>query len=100
MSSPEEQKQKIRRSRERMCLLFLGIVFFVLTCWSWRKWTDVLIDFGLQLYTPWQLAQSKVLYRDVAYLAGGPLSQYFHALLFRSEEHTSELQSRGLISYA
>jgi len=50
---------------------------------SWRKWPDVLIDFGLQLYLPWRISQGAVLYRDLHYLAGGPLSQYFNALLFK-----------------
>ena len=49
---------------------------------SWRKWPDLLVDFGTQLYLPWQISQGAVLYRDVMYLTGGPLSQYYHALLF------------------
>ena len=49
---------------------------------SWRKWPDLLVDFGTQLYLPWQLASGSVLYRDVMYLTGGPLSQHYHALLF------------------
>jgi hypothetical protein len=72
-----------RQTQERCGLLFLGIIFIALACWSWRKWTYAQFDFGLQLYTPWQLAQGKVLYRDISYIAGGPLSQYYHALLFR-----------------
>lgn len=59
----------------------LGSAFVALTAWSWRKWPDVLIDFGRELYTPWQLAQGAVLYRDVASLFG-PFSQYFNAALF------------------
>ncbi len=55
----------------------------VLTVQTWRKWGDILLDFGLQLYVPWKLSTGAVLYRDVAYLTGGPLSQYYHALLFR-----------------
>jgi 4-amino-4-deoxy-L-arabinose transferase-like glycosyltransferase len=49
---------------------------------TWRKWPDLIIDFGQQLYIPWQLSQGAVLYRDIFYMAGGPLSQYWHALLF------------------
>jgi hypothetical protein len=64
-------------------LVLIAIAFVTLTILSWRKWPDVLIDFGLQLYTPWQLASGKVLYRDVMHLAGGPFSQYFNALLFK-----------------
>src|SRR5580693_2451809 len=55
----------------------------LLTLYTWRKWGDILVDFGLQLYVPWKLSTGAVLYRDVAYLTGGPLSQYYHALLFR-----------------
>ena len=50
---------------------------------TWRKWPDVLTDFGSQLYLPWQIASGSVLYRDVTYLTGGPLSQHYHALLFK-----------------
>src|SRR5882762_8889268 len=49
---------------------------------SWRKWPDVLVDFGTQLYLPWQISSGSVLYRDVMYLTGGPLSQHYPALLF------------------
>jgi hypothetical protein len=55
----------------------------VLTVQTWRKWGDMVLDFGVQLYLPWKLSTGAVLYRDVEYLTGGPLSQYYHALLFR-----------------
>jgi hypothetical protein len=62
--------------------LFLhAAVFAALTIWSWRKWPDPLIDFGRELYTPWQLSTGKVLYLDVASLFG-PFSQYLNALWF------------------
>ena len=50
---------------------------------TWRKWPDLLVDFGEQLYLPWRISVGSVLYRDVMYLTGGPLSQYYHALLFK-----------------
>jgi hypothetical protein len=50
---------------------------------TWRKWPDLINDFGLQLYIPWRLENGAVLYRDLYYLAGGPLSQYYHAALFK-----------------
>ena len=37
----------------------------------------------MQLYLPWRIDQGAVLYRDLHYLAGGPFSQYFNALLFK-----------------
>lgn len=60
----------------------LGLVFVLLSSWSWRKWPHPLVDFGRELYTPWQLAQGKVLYRDIESLFG-PLSQYVNAAWFR-----------------
>lgn len=63
-------------------LLVLGCVFALLTAMTWRKWPDMLLDFGLQLYIPWKISTGAVLYRDLAYMTGGPLSQYFDAFLF------------------
>jgi Dolichyl-phosphate-mannose-protein mannosyltransferase len=57
-------------------------VFAVLAWWSWRKWPDPLIDFGRELYTPWQLTRGRVLYRDIDTLFG-PLSPYLNALWFK-----------------
>lgn len=64
-------------------LVVVAVAFLAMAAVSWRKWPDVLIDFGLQLYLPWRISQGAVLYRDLHYLAGGPLSQYFNALLFK-----------------
>ena len=50
--------------------------------WTWRTWPDVLVDFGRELYVPWQLAAGQVLYRDVAYF-NGPFSPYWNAFWFR-----------------
>jgi hypothetical protein len=61
----------------------IGAVFATLTFKTWRRWPDLIVDFGAQLYMPWQISTGAVLYRDVHYLAGGPLSQYYHALLFK-----------------
>jgi Dolichyl-phosphate-mannose-protein mannosyltransferase len=58
------------------------IVFCLLALWSWRKWPDILVDFGQQLYIPWQLASGKILYKDITILHG-PLSQYFNAFWFK-----------------
>ena len=60
----------------------IALVFAAGAALTWRKWPDLIIDFGQQLYIPWQLSQGAVLYRDIFYMAGGPLSQYWHALLF------------------
>jgi len=58
------------------------IVFCMLALWSWRKWPDLLVDFGQQLYIPWQLASGKLLYKDIIILHG-PFSQYFNAFWFK-----------------
>ncbi|MGB8354140.1 MAG: glycosyltransferase family 39 protein [Chthoniobacteraceae bacterium] len=58
------------------------LAFVGMTVLSWRKWGDVIIDFGSNLYAPWQLVEGKVLYRDILWLFG-PFSQYYHALLFK-----------------
>lgn len=60
----------------------LAATFIALTVWSWRKWPDLLVDFGHELYLPWQIAEGRVLYSDLALLYG-PFSQYLNAGLFR-----------------
>ncbi|OGW84335.1 MAG: hypothetical protein A2987_06880 [Omnitrophica bacterium RIFCSPLOWO2_01_FULL_45_10] len=35
-------------------LLFAAIGFLMLDL-SWRKWPDLMVDFGRELYVPWQL---------------------------------------------
>ena len=54
----------------------------VMLIWTWGAWPDPLVDFGRELYIPWQLAAGKALYRDIAYF-NGPLSPYVNALWFR-----------------
>lgn len=56
--------------------------FAAMLAFSWGKWPDVLVDFGHELYGPWQLSQGKALVRDIAWGASGPLSPYWNALLF------------------
>jgi hypothetical protein len=50
--------------------------------WTWGTWPDPLVDFGRELYVPWQIAQGKVLYRDIAHL-NGPFSSYVNVLWFK-----------------
>ncbi|PKN53231.1 MAG: hypothetical protein CVU55_03200 [Deltaproteobacteria bacterium HGW-Deltaproteobacteria-13] len=49
---------------------------------SWFKWPDLLIDYGRELYVPWQITQGKVLYADINHLYG-PLAHYMNAFLFQ-----------------
>ncbi len=72
----------LHRFRTWIAAAFVIAVFIALSVWTWRKWPDLLIDFGRELYVPWQLLSGKVLYRDMAYL-NGPLSPYLNALWFR-----------------
>ena len=75
----------------------VAVVFVLVAWWSWGKWSDPLVDFGRELYTPWQLSEGRVL--STGPIAGetadslktsdeivtlfGPLSQYFNATCFR-----------------
>lgn len=59
----------------------LGFVFLTLAGLSWAKGPDLLTDFGMQTYIPYQLLAGKKLYIDIAWKYG-PLSQYFNAALF------------------
>ena len=61
----------------------MAAAFAAAAAFSWRKWPDLLADFGVQLYIPWRLSAGAVLYRDLFYIGGGPLSQYYNALLFK-----------------
>ncbi|MGQ9896258.1 MAG: hypothetical protein ACUVR8_01665 [Acidobacteriota bacterium] len=67
-----------RRWRQRALLAALLSMLAALT---WRKWGDPVVDFGCELYVPWQITQGKHLYRDMFWLAG-PLAQYGNALAF------------------
>jgi len=78
MSSPSSVHWQRRWAGPALILA----VFIALLVWTWQRLADVLVDFGVQLYVPWQLAQGKVLYRDIAHYTG-PLSVYFNALAFR-----------------
>src|SRR5580692_395857 len=71
------------RLRQCLGLGIVAIAFVAAAALSWRKWPDILIDFGLQLYLPWKISTGSVLYRDMMYLTAGPLSQHYHALIFK-----------------
>lgn len=78
----------VRRPGLRVAAAFAGpaliaVLFVLLAAATWRKWPDFFVDFGVQLYIPWRINEGAVLYRDLFYMSGGPLSQYFNALLFK-----------------
>jgi len=82
-ATPEKSTDSETRREFVFAGLVLGAVLIAIAAMTWQKWPDLLVDFGVQLYIPWQLAKGAVLYRDIAYLTGGPLSQYFDAAVFR-----------------
>ncbi len=49
---------------------------------TWRKWPDVLIDFGQQLYLAWQMAEGRSLYSDLV-CNYGPLAAYLNSWVFQ-----------------
>jgi hypothetical protein len=49
--------------------------------WSWGKWLHPVVDFGRELYVPWQMLEGKALYRDLSYF-NGPLSPFVNAVGF------------------
>ncbi len=64
-------------------LAALALAFGFMARLSWNKWADVFVDYGLQAYLPWQALAGRLLYRDLDYILGGPLSQFYHAFLFK-----------------
>jgi hypothetical protein len=62
--------------------VLIAAALAALTVWTWGKWPDALVDFGRELYVPWQLAEGRALYADLVYF-NGPLSPAVNALLFR-----------------
>ena len=61
-----------------LILLFCGTAMLRL---SWLKWPDLIVDYGREVYVPWQITQGKVLYTDLNVIHG-PLASYLNALLF------------------
>jgi hypothetical protein len=62
--------------------LLLAGIFLALAALTWRRWGYPWGDAGYQPYAAWQIAQGKVLYRDL-FSWYGPLSQYVNGALFR-----------------
>ncbi len=71
-----------RRESYRHVHIALVALFIALAAWSWRRWPDIQVDFGRELYAPWRLNQGDRLYSDIAWF-NGPLSAYWNALWFR-----------------
>src|SRR5512143_1936162 len=63
--------------------LLIGMASVAMICWTWGTWTDVLIDFGAQLYLAWQIAVGQTPYNEIAGTYKGPLSAHLNALWFQ-----------------
>ncbi len=64
-------------------LAFLAACLFAyLLREGWGRRGDVLVDYGREVFLPWQVAGGKVLYRDLTHLFG-PVAVYANAALFR-----------------
>ncbi len=81
INETEPSGGRIKLLLEAVSFLMVSCVFMGLIFWSYRKWPDLLVDFGQQLYIPWRLTQGERLYADIAFFHG-PFSQYFNAFWF------------------
>lgn len=76
----------MRRNARTLPRWFDGLIIMhaagVMLAWTWRTWPDPLVDFGRELYVPWQITMGRLLYRDIAYF-NGPLSPYLNAAWMR-----------------
>lgn len=57
------------------------ITFAALAAVTWRSSGRFLVDFGRELYVPWQISQGAVLYSDIDSLMG-PAAAYLNGLIF------------------
>ena len=70
-----------KTSRPWSGLLLLYLVAFLLLVMSWNRTADIVVDFGRELYVPWQMNEGVGLYRDLEYF-NGPFSPIFNSVLF------------------
>ncbi len=81
LNNSYQNNSNIFNSKLWYLITILSSVLFMASI-SWFKWPDLLIDFGPQVYIPWQVSEGKILYKDVLYLYG-PFSVYLHSFLFK-----------------
>ena len=71
-----------KRCRGPLASLALLAIGAGMAWMSWQRWPDTVIDYGREVYYPWQINEGRVLYRDLWHFFG-PLSHYWNAFLFR-----------------
>jgi hypothetical protein len=76
----------VERPRQSSLRRYLGLApalgaLLGMAAWGWNRLVEIQIDFGREVYLPWQLVNGKRLYADVVYHYG-PLSPYLNALAF------------------
>jgi len=85
------------RKHDSFALAGLFICMSILCAITWRKWGNVVIDCGRELYVPAAITQGKRLYFDISY-PYGPLIPYWHSLLFRVlGVHVWVLEAAGIV---
>lgn len=62
------------------CLFVIFIWYHYLSMY-WGRWGSVNVDFGREVYIPWQMLQGKVLYKDIANI-NCPISPLLNAMFF------------------
>src|ERR1035438_4013514 len=68
-------------------LVLAGCVFVLAAALSWRRWPDVLVDFGMQLYLPWQSGSEGKEETQRVHL--NPLSGRWERDLSHNQRHVS-----------
>ncbi len=72
----------LEKHQNLSAFLFLAILSLFLFFLTWQCWVDPNGDGGFNLYTFWQIAEGKILYRDLFYFHG-PLAPLLYGLLFK-----------------
>ena len=72
--------------RERIAVSCLIALTGGLWLWSWRKWPDLLVDFGTNVTISWRLSMGATLFKDV-FTFYGPLAPYLNALVLKWGGH-------------
>ena len=62
--------------------LLIAPVFALLIAWSWQRWMEPVIDFGRELYVPWQVSQGRIGWGADLITCYGPLSHLFNGFIF------------------